>query len=53
MAKITKNLEKESDSERRWDDLFARSEALLAKLAGEALKEHCQGRTEKLDPDKL
>ena len=26
---------------------------LLAKLADEALKEHHEGRTEKLDPDKL
>jgi hypothetical protein len=40
-------------SERRWDDLFARSHDLLAELADKALAEHRAGRTEKLDPDKL
>ncbi len=40
-------------SERRWEDLFAGSEDLLAELADQALTEHRAGRTEKLDPDKL
>jgi hypothetical protein len=40
-------------SERRWDDLFARSPELLEKLADEALAEHRARLTEELDPDKL
>jgi hypothetical protein len=40
-------------SERRWEELFAGSEDLLAELADQALAEHRAGRTEKLDPDKL
>ncbi len=43
----------ELESERRWDDLFARSQDLLAELAREAREEHRAGRTEPLDPDKL
>jgi hypothetical protein len=40
-------------SERRWEELFAGSEDLLAELADQALAEHRAGRTEKLDPEKL
>ena len=43
----------ELESERRWDDLFARSQDLLAKMAGEARREYHAGLTEPLDPDKL
>ena len=44
---------KELASERRWEDLFAGSQDLLADLADQALAEHRAGRTEKLDPEKL
>ena len=40
-------------SERRWEELFAGSHDLLAKLADQALAEHRAGRTEKLNPEKL
>jgi hypothetical protein len=40
-------------SERRWDELFAKSHDLLSELAAEALAEHRAGQTEVLDPDKL
>jgi hypothetical protein len=40
-------------SERRWEELFGRSEDLLAELADQALAEHRTGQTEKLDPEKL
>lgn len=43
----------ELDSERKWDDLFANSQDLLAKLAREARDEYRAGQTEPLDPDKL
>jgi hypothetical protein len=43
----------ELESERRWDDLFARSAGLLEKMAAEALAEHRAGRTIELDPEKL
>ena len=46
-------LREELASERRWEELFAGSEDLLAELADQALAEHRAGRTEKLDPDKL
>jgi hypothetical protein len=40
-------------SERRWEELFAGSQDLLADLADQALAEHRAGRSEKLDPEKL
>jgi hypothetical protein len=40
-------------SEQRWNDLFARSQDLLAKMADDALAEHRAGRTLPLDPDSL
>jgi hypothetical protein len=40
-------------SERRWEELLAGSQDLLAELAEQALAEHHAGRTEKLDPAKL
>ncbi len=43
----------ELESERRWDELFARSQDLLARMADEARQEYRAGRTEPLDPDKL
>ena len=43
----------ELESERRWDDLFARSQELLAEMAVEAIREDEAGLTEPLDPDKL
>jgi hypothetical protein len=39
------------ESERRWDDLFSRSQDLLAQMAEEADKEYRAGLTEPLDPD--
>jgi hypothetical protein len=43
----------ELESERRWDDLFARSQDMLAEMAAEAIREDEAGLTEPLDPDKL
>jgi hypothetical protein len=43
----------ELESERRWDELFARSQDLLARLAEDARQEYRAGRTEPLDLDKL
>jgi hypothetical protein len=43
----------ELESERRWDELFAKSQDVLAKLAEEARQEYRAGLTEPLDPDKL
>ncbi len=43
----------ELESERRWDELFARSSDTLSELAREALAEHRAGRTQGLDPEKL
>lgn len=40
----------ELESERRWNDLFARSEGLLSELAAEAIREDEAGLTEPLDP---
>ncbi len=40
-------------SERKWTQLFAASEDLLAQMADEALAEHRAGKTLPLDPDKL
>lgn len=43
----------ELESERRWDDLFARSADLLEEMAADAIREDEAGLTEPLDPDKL
>lgn len=43
----------ELESERRWDELFSRSQDLLAKMAEEAHQEYTAGLTEPLDPEKL
>lgn len=40
-------------SEKRWDRLFADSQEKLSKLASEALVEHSNGQTQKLNPDQL
>ncbi len=44
---------REIDSERRWDQLFARAESLdlLSKLADKAIADRKSGRTRKLSPD--
>ena len=43
----------ELESERRWEDLFAKSQDLLARMAEEARHEYRAGLTEPLDPEKL
>jgi len=43
----------ELESERRWDDLFARSSKKLEMMAAEALAEHRAGLTVELDPENL
>jgi hypothetical protein len=40
-------------SERRWEKAFSESADQLSKLAAEAVREHTEGRTRELDPDKL
>ena len=40
-------------SQRRWEDAFTTSQDALGTLADEALLEHRDGRTEKLDPRAL
>lgn len=51
--KLAKWLLAELESERRWDEAFARSEDQLAEFAEAALKEHRKGRTKQLDPEQL
>jgi hypothetical protein len=43
----------ELESEQRWNELFASSQDMLAKMADEALAEHRAGKTLPLDPDTL
>ncbi len=43
----------ELEAEQRWDDSFARSPELLAKLAAEAMAEYRTGKTQELDPETL
>jgi hypothetical protein len=40
----------EIESERRWDDLFARSHDILAEMAAEAIREDDAGMTQPLNP---
>jgi hypothetical protein len=50
---LARTLLDEIECERKWGELFAGSEDILAKLAAEALQEEAQGRTTELDPNKL
>lgn len=50
---LAKWLLEEFRAERRWEELFSRSENELAHLAEEALAEHKEGRTARLDPASL
>ena len=43
----------ELESERRWDELFARSQDMLAQMAEEARQEYRSGRTDPVDLEKL
>jgi hypothetical protein len=43
----------ELESERRWDDLFAKSSDLLSQMADEAIREDEAGLTKALDVDKF
>ena len=43
----------ELSSEQRWAASFARTTEQLGQLADEALGEHREGRTQRLDPDRL
>jgi hypothetical protein len=43
----------EIDSERRWEELIAKSPEKLRKLADGAWAEHESGQSQELDPDKL
>ena len=51
--RLAKWLLAELESERRWDESFARSAEQLAQMAEEALKEHRKGRTKLLNPEQL
>lgn len=39
-------------SEERWNDLFSKSQDLLAELAKEALTEHREGKTDHIECEK-
>ena len=43
----------EIESEKKWDELFAKSSAVIERMADEAIREHEAGLTEPLDPEKL
>jgi hypothetical protein len=43
----------ELEDDQRWDDSFAHSPDLLAKLSAEAMAEYRAGKTQELDPETL
>lgn len=43
----------ELEDEVRWDTAFAKSQDMLAKLAGEAMAEYHAGKTQELNPETL
>jgi hypothetical protein len=51
--RIAQWLSAELASERRWTDMFDKSQDLLAEMADEALADLDAGRTTELDPEKL
>ena len=50
---IAARILEEIASEKRWQELFAKSQPQLERLAKEAVAEYEAGLTEELDPDKL
>jgi hypothetical protein len=51
--RIAKWLTAELASEKRWSDMFDRTQDVLAQMADEALADLEAGRTTELDPEKL
>lgn len=47
-ARLLEQIEEIAD-ERLWDEKFAKSQVLLAKMADAALEEHCRGETRPLE----
>jgi hypothetical protein len=43
----------ELESERRWDDLFAKSRDMLLEMAADAIREDEAGLTQPLDPEEF
>lgn len=43
----------ELSSEKRWSQLFANSQDVLATLGQKALDEHRKGKTQELNPEKI
>jgi hypothetical protein len=43
----------ELEDDQQWDESFARSPDLLAKLAADAMTEYRAGKTQELDPETL
>lgn len=50
---LAKWLLEQISAEQKWDEKFADSEDVLDKLADEALDEYGEGKTKKLETDKL
>lgn len=46
-------LQEELEDEHAWQEKFAKSHGVLARLAEETLAEHRAGKTRPLDPDRL
>ncbi len=50
---IARIILEEIEEERRWEQSFANSPNILAKLASEAMAEYQAGKTKALDPETL
>lgn len=50
---LARRVLEELQSEKRWEAAFAASEDALEAMADEALAEHAQGKTRRMDADKL
>jgi len=50
---LARRVLEELESEKRWEAAFAASEDALEAMADEALAEHAQGKTRRMDADKL
>jgi hypothetical protein len=44
---------RELEADNRWDEVFIKSQDILAKLGSEAIAEHRQGITQEFTPDNL
>jgi len=50
---LARELLQDMQAEQKWDETFVESQDVLDSLAKDALKQHKNGRTKRMEPDEL